>query len=286
MTDERRRNAYQLLSRHVARGYCTILFNPAGCLEWVEGNRPERPWDQLSEFFETAPLVLEVESLLAYLVEMLAEVQRVRPNIRLPAPPVLRPVGEIGSELSELLKRHPAWAAIWTGELPPAQPLAIAIRGWVARARHHATVRPDVMQERIEGWRDAMAENARRDSRRKLSKTDIDDWAVRANQLDAVLTAFDPALNVNEVLAEADFSRGQACSAYLNGMWYYIRERGSRPPDENDVDDWGQVPAMAYADYALTERRMRHYLVSGSPALEGVLFHQPQDLVRAMGLSE
>jgi hypothetical protein len=64
----------------------------------------------------------------------------------------------------------------------------------------------------------------------------------------------------------------------------YVRELGDRDPKDNDGDDWMQVPGIVHADFALIEKRLRHYLTAGSPELATRVFTKPGDLLVALDL--
>jgi hypothetical protein len=90
-------------------------------------------------------------------------------------------------------------------------------------------------------------------------------------------------IDQDELWQKIDVYQGRACAAYIRALRYYVLERGSKPPDQNDADDWLQVPAIVYADVALTEKRLRHYLTSGTPSLRQYVFSNPDDALRILG---
>jgi hypothetical protein len=130
-----RQDAYRRISQAVTGGYCRVLFNPASCMEWVDGNRPEKPWEELGEFFESAKLVAEVEVGVAYTIELIERTREVIQGFEFRLPAIVRGVGEIEPAMIAFAQYHPELAAIRQHRPRASPPHPMGIREWVAGVR-------------------------------------------------------------------------------------------------------------------------------------------------------
>jgi hypothetical protein len=285
-TSEARRSEYQTISNAVINGICTVLFNPAVCAEFDATPPGVEPWEDIVEFFTTAPSVLEVDSLYAYTIELVDEVRRLLPGIPLPSAPVLRAPGEWNEATMELLRHHPDWKN--RGELIPAsRPKNLAVRDWMDSMRRMAHREPATLRARIEGWRESVAQTRRyfhSVAKDAIAPDALVHWMRHANRLDAIITSAAPEVDASQLLRRVDIRRCPAANAFVRAFWVYVYELGDRLPGDNDSDDWVQVPAIVHADFALVEKRMRHYLTAGCTELAARVFTKPADLVRALEL--
>ena len=282
------RREYERISSAVARGLCTVLFNPAVIAEFADAPTRVEPWNDVVDFFTTAPSVLEVDSLHAYTFELVDEVRRLAPTIGLPSVPILRAPGEWSAATMELLAHHPDWSR--HGKLQPlSKPKNIALRDWAESMRRMTRREPETLQARVDGWRESVAQT--RPYFRTVAKDDIAaaaivHWMKHANRLDAIIASAAPTVDVEQLLARVDIRRCPAAYAFIRAFWVYVRELGERAPNDNDGDDWVQIPAIVHADFALIEKRLRHYVTAGSPELAHRVFTKPADLLAALDLPD
>ncbi|HEY2589778.1 MAG TPA: hypothetical protein VGI81_28805 [Tepidisphaeraceae bacterium] len=279
--------AYAAISRAVTGGRVQLLFNPSCCLEWVEGAEDPRQWQELSEFFETAPLVKELEQTVVYLVELIEETRRHFPALSLPKVPLVRHVAEITPELIALAQHHLEME--WARDLKPLKSPGsrAGVKLSVDRSAEFADRNRKIIMERVEGWRAAILatrKGFRCHGAKNMTQAAKMEWANRAQRLSGLLTASDPGVDQRRLGELIDFERLPACSLYLNALWRYAKAMSEQGPEDNDVDDWLQVPAIAYAHYSLVERRLANHLVTGTPSIRSRLFSDPVEFASALGL--
>lgn len=133
-----------------------MVFNPAVYAELVDGLHSDQPWDDVADFFRTAPSVIEVESLVAYTIELLEEVRSLLPDLQLPRAAILREPGEWSPEMVELLRHHPDWQGRGV-IVPHKRPKDVAIRDWRDSILRVARGEPETLPSRITGWRESVA---------------------------------------------------------------------------------------------------------------------------------
>gem|GEM_PF-5058888 len=109
------------------------------------------------------------------------------------------------------------------------------------------------------------------------------EWAFR-QQLSEVLKSVNPDIDQNRLAELLDVDRLPACSLYVNSIWRYAKAIKDYGPDENDSDDWSQVPGIAYADFSLIEKSLRHHLILGDPEAKSRIFNDPIEFARALSL--
>jgi hypothetical protein len=84
------------------------------------------------------------------------------------------------------------------------------------------------------------------------------------------------------VWAGLDLARCPTLDLWTRLWWRYVKGRTS--PEDSDAKDIAFLPAYCYADLALTERQMRHFIVQADGSYEARVFADPAALVAAIGL--
>lgn len=274
------RQAYEAISEAARTGLITVLFNPGVFVELADRQEGARErTEEVAAFFESCISVLEVEPLHGYLFELVEEARRHVPDLSLPTVPVVRAVGDVWGDYRDLLRHHPEYP----DDFGPRT--SVTIRTWMESALRMAKNQPDLLQLRAKGWRYSV-----RMSRAVFERFDKEEipheamvhWANHANEFARVLISAMPELDVDAVGRQIDFTRCRASNVFVRGFWHYSRNLAGADASDNDADDWFYVPAVAHADYALIERRMRSHLVSANPGMSTHVFAKPQELVEAL----
>lgn len=287
---EHRRRAYEAISRSIIQGHVQVLFNASQPLDWTEGPNADRNLEEFCEFYETAlHPAMEVDSLLAFTLELIEETRRHFPEMSSPHVPIVRPILELSQPLIDLAQHHPKLVCWRTMTPTPELDFSERLRRRVLSAGGFSKDNPDAMRERIDGWKDSAiaTRNHFRDvGARGMTQEAKVEWANRAQFLDAVLSSSDPWIDQKELALILDFNRCRACSCFLNAFWRYAKGLSQAGPAHNDSDDWGQIPAIAYADYSLIERTLRNHVVAGTPSLDSRVFHEPESFAQAVGTNQ
>lgn len=288
--------AYAAISQAVTQGHVRLLFSSPSCFEWVEGQEDSTQWPELVEFFETSYLEgLEVDAGLAYTIELIEETRRHFNKLSLPRVNIVRPILEMSPEFVSLVKHHPAWNSMREAQPFKSPGWKIGLRNSAFGSARFSRTHSASMQERKNGWRDAVMATRKTflegKSKWMLPSAKIE-WANRAHFLAEILSSSDPWIDQTRLADLINFDNCPACSLYLNALWLYAKNLPDKGPNDNDADDWLQVPAIAYADFSLVEKKLRNHLVShlpkgmqGTPQLATRIFSDPVKFAERLRLS-
>lgn len=279
-----RRDAYTRIANAVKFGRCTVLFNPAACFEWVEAaNR--RPWREFADFFLSAGHAgIEVDTNFAYLFELIEELRRVAPELRVPPNDALRPIGQVSPAFLALSHHHPDLAAYRTMSPLPPQEWKQGLLEWSERAEHRYQNDRASMRQRIDDWRYAVMLTRAEFRRRNANRVNAFAWAKVQQRLGDVVASCNPEIDLDALASEFDVTQCRACSIFLNAYWRYAKGCPDKGPHDNDSDDWGQVAAIALADFSLIETPLCRHLCAGTPSLRDTVFCDPVEFASAIGL--
>lgn len=106
------------------------------------------------------------------------------------------------------------------------------------------------------------------------------DWITRFLKVDRILRAFNPGIDVDDVLPKIDVKYCRAVDLY-----WKVREKrmkSGNPPNDNDVDDYLFLPVVPYVDIILTERNLRAFILQADKTLESRVFHNASDAAQAL----
>jgi hypothetical protein len=277
-------SAHSSIDGYLRKGCFGIIFNPVAAMEWVDGAATERSAKEIAAVVDSMPLQYEIErDSFVFLYEIIKELRRLEPNIRLPdfeillirnldrvparAFPILKNMGGIFDE-SELA--HPG--VTYANEIPFFT--AAEHVDWAFRFK---TERPGVYNERVEGHKAAYLYDLKALSARlakSLNPVDKIDWMKRFVRVDRVIATLNPGIPVDELLARVDITRCPAVNLFLAAHLHRVKA-GARARD-NDVDDWMIVHIVPYADVVLTERNLTHFIRQADPALRERVTHDPE----------
>jgi hypothetical protein len=140
---------------------------------------------------------------------------------------------------------------------------------------------PKTYQERIGGFKASMTEDIKRRDEFFANHTQYQkEWIKRHLKIDRILRAFNPGIDVDDVLPKIDVNYCQAVDLY-----WKVREKrmmSGNPANDNDVDDYLFLPVVSYADIILTERNLRAFILQADKTLESKVFHNVSDAAQAL----
>jgi hypothetical protein len=277
--------AHSRIDGYLRNGCVGIIFSPAAPFDWVDGKATIESAKEIAHVVDSARLQYEIEQdSFVFLHEILMELRRLKPDIRLPdfdvlflrditkaarrALPVLKNTVPGFFEKGDLL--HPDF------ELPNEIPFS-TVAEHVERAYLCKTERPAVYQERVDGHKAAYQHDLEAlAGRHKKSLTSADDlgWMKRFVRADRVVAALNPDLPVDELLLQVDVTKCPAVNLFLKAHLARVRAQGA--VYDNDVDDWMIVHIVPYADVVLTERKLAHFIRQADSSLGERVTHDPK----------
>lgn len=281
---EKFRASYATLDQWIHDGQVGLIFNPASPMEWVDGNATLASSTELADVVDSAKIAFEIEGdSFVYLHEVIQELSRLDPSLTLPEFEVFFRrdfARDIRRAIPSLLQAVPRFFA--EGELlenaatiPIAFPCS-PVRVYVERAWEFKKSRPQVLQERVDGYGAALNQDmdtfAKRVSK-AISARDVVEWLKHYLKADCIVADLNPNANVDALLAAVDIGRCPAAALFLKAREKRIR--AGQAAKDNDADDWVSVPIAAYADVLLTERNLRSYLHQADKSLETRVTHDP-----------
>jgi hypothetical protein len=286
--------AYSFIGQCIQQHY-GMIFCQTAPLDWVDGNATERSVRQIAQVIDSAHLKYLLEpDYMVYLAEVLSECHRLHPELSVPDLKVLHVMVDSDTHEPAELKiarlvpdyyseeQQRRWApliASGTREIPfgSVQDHVMDALSWRQRnsERYHGRVDGfmESLMEDIEGRAEYFA-----DSRRFHIG-----WLKGFLKVDKVIAACNRTLGedeIGEILANLDFARCPSVQLYIKAREQRIRV--GHPPADNDVDDWAILPAVTFADVALTDRAFRSFLLRADGGLASKVFHNAAAAVSAL----
>ncbi len=285
--------AYKLIDEYIRDLHFGIIFNIAAPLDWVNGQATLDHANEIADIVDSAKLQYELDvDTFVYLHEVLKELKRQRVSLSVPNFEVFSvrsPELRVERPIPALLRDVPSF---FNDDklLPGSDQLRGksigfgSIRDYVGRAWALKEERPNVFQERINGFRAATRQdldilNAREN--KTILRTDKIDWIKRRLKVDRILVSLNPEVDIDQVLGGIVLDNCPATSLYLKMHELRLRNVGQRIKD-NDVDDWLYVPVISYADVVLTERNLAGYVKQADPVIAARVTDNPNDAVRLL----
>ncbi len=281
---QNRRAAYARIDDFIRTHHFGLIFNPAAPIEWVDGNATLESAFEIANVVDSAALQYELEmDTFVYLREILNELHRLDPALSLPEYEILhvRDRNQTARRaLAVLVNNVPSFFDEGelldnANELPPDVPFGTA-REAVERAWKFKQDRPHVVQERVDGHKDAFGRDLAafgNRNRKPIQQRDVIKWMKRFLRVDRILNALNMAVDVDSLLTDVEIPRCPAVNLFLNA--HEKRLRAADPPHDNDVDDWLYVPVFPHADLILTERNLRGFINQADSALANKATHDP-----------
>ncbi len=282
--------AYSFIDERLRRGHFGIIFSPAATLDWVPGDATIESATEIAKVVDSAQLQYEIEpDSIVFLHEILAELRRIKPDIRLPDFDVflLRDFSKAAPRARPVLKNTVPGFFEPLLEPDAERPNEIPFRtaaDHVEDAFYCKTERPEVYRERVEGYRAATSHDvdclARRPRNVFTSAEDLD-WMKRFVRVDRVIAALNPGVPVDELLSQVDLERCPAVNLYLNAQLARVRVANQKVRD-SDVQDWMTVHIVPYADVFLTERSLAHYIRQADTSVGKKVASKPEEAIEIL----
>ena len=285
-------NDYKRLDYYI-KSCCGFIFNLYATLEWVEGNATKESASGIAAVVDSAQVkyMIEADYLGGYTKEVLAQCQKQKADIRIPnLPPVFQNIsdnnvfqstlGILVRDIPDYLEKDKLKQIQRKGELPITVP-ALSAGEWTKETFIWKQKNEKIYQERVAGFIDSLSEDiARKDEYFSNPQQYRRDWIKRFLKIDKILKAFNPGIDVDEVLDKIDIEDCPATTLY-----WTVREKRMRsglPPNDNDVDDYAYIPVIPYADVILIERQLRSFVLQADKSLESKVFTRVSDAINAL----
>lgn len=291
LTNEKLRGAYACIDSWLQTAVAGIIFNPGAPLEWVDGNATQESANRIAAVIDSAKLQYEMEmSKFVWVQEVLQECRRQKPCLHVPTLPImhLRVAGSsAGRALAIMMEEVPGYFE--KGDLPADFPQKLGVvpfrpaRDHVAEAFRFKRQKPDVYNERVEGYKAALSpgiEQAKRLKHVKKKEVDAIEWMKRYLRIDVILSALNPDWDVDAVVRAVEVWRCPATDLFLKAR--DKRMRAGHPPDDNEGDDWAFLAVVPYADVVLTDRGFRESLLRADSSLGSKVIADPKEAVRIL----
>ena len=266
---EQHREAYKTISDWILGGTCSLTFYPVLLIEWLDGCANDQNAEEIAAVLDSAQNLVRVEmSFFTFKLEILAAVRQRFPQLPVRSVPILQPMGTCENAVNAL--RHVD---------PIAQRMASSAGGRSFRF-------PPTAREQIVGAREYVDEEIQEFPTWQQFVTECRSVQpdVRAFMQVMALRAVEPILpnlwpgqSPEQIVQAADLERCRGFTLRTKVLRQYIWS--SAKVKHNDILDVDQAHIPAYADFVLTERRMRHLYHTADSHLESVVFSSPTDFV-------
>jgi hypothetical protein len=286
-------DAYRYIDKGI-KSYYGIIFNTSAALEWIEGRATERSAKEIAAVIDSAKLkyVLEADTFV-YTREILDQCHQQDKKIQVPDFPILQNLSDNNnlSWAASILANVPGYLEehqrkSLEKQLPfPTKIPAYSAQTWVDKTSEWKQNNPETCQERIDGFKAALSGDIKvqkeyfADTQRYRR-----DWMKRYLKIDRILKAFNPKIDIDNILDGAldrmDTTKCPAVKLYWN-----VREKRMKscnPPQDNDVDDYIFLPVVPYADIVLTDHNFRAFILQADSNLKSKVFAKATEAVKAL----
>ena len=282
--------------RHIdeyLKSYCALIFNPVATMDWVGGKATQQSIREIAAVIDSAKLKCTIPESdhLVYTYEVLEQCHKQNPSMRVPdLPPIFQNISDncaIRSSLAILARDVPDYLEEGQNEkireqggLPTEIPV-LSAGEWVKGIFNRRQANPEDYDKRISDFKNQLAYDIQNkdvyfcDSERYRR-----DWLKRLLKIDRILRAFNPGCDIDAILQKTDV---EDCPAIT--LYWTVREKRMRsgvPPTANDVDDYGYIPVIPYADIVLIERQLREFVLQADKSLEAKVFSKVSDALNAL----
>jgi hypothetical protein len=258
-----------------------LIFNPYAVLEWVEGKATIDSAREIAAVVDSAKVKYELEAdYIVYTREILDQCHQQDQDIRIPDFPILQKLsdnksissvpGILATKVPDYLEEGNLERFKQDGKIPIDIPI-FSVQEWTEETLNWKKKNPKTYQERIDGFKTSLSEDIERKDeyfidRQKYRK----DWIQRYLKIDRILISFNDGIDVDNVLDKIDCEKCQAVNLY-----WKVREKrmkSGNPPKDNDIDDYGFIPVVPYADIVLTERNLQEFIFQADISLKKKVF--------------
>ena len=281
---------YKCLDRFI-RSYCGLIFSLAALLEWVKGKATVESAREIAAVVDSANLKYLFEAdYLIYTREILDQCRKQNTDIDVLDFPVFQNLsnsstlcsarGLLVNQVPDYLDEN-EFGQLEKKEGTPNEVEIGSIQQWVEETLNWKRMNPETYQARVGGFINPLSEDIARQGeyfqdRMRYRK----DWIKRFLKVDRILRAFNPGIDIDAILERINISECPAVNLY-----WTVREKrmkSGNPPEDNDVDDYGYIPVIPYADIVLIERQLRAFVLQADKCLESKVFSKVSDALNAL----
>ncbi len=285
------RDAYTTLDSYIVKKHFGLIYNPAAPLDWVDGKATFASASEIADVIQSAKLQYYfIGDPFIYTAEVFQELNRIAPTVTVPTLAILQPIlpnEEIAVALGVLAKLVPNFLTtkdlqgVRGGTNLPEKLRLPTFRAIVKETFNYRDKRRSTYDERVEGFKAAMSNDIKHlvQIPKEMAELRIQ-WMDRFLRLNPILTALNPNISPNDLLATVDVER---CPAMR--LWFlarYRRIKAGFPAKDNDVDDWGSLPVAPYADLMLTERHLREFIIQADPSFKKKVTADPSEALQIL----
>jgi len=246
---------------------------------------------QIAAVVDSAKLKYMIEAdTFVFTREVLDECRRHNTGIKVPDFPALQNlsdsdelisvIGVLATQVPGYLDEDEMKRVQTKGEIPTKIP-AYPVQEWVKQTFLWKEKNRKTYQERINGFKAGMTEDIERKNEYFANRTRYQNGWIKGHlKIDRILRAFNPGIDVDDVLPKIDVKYCRAVDLY-----WKVREKrmkSGNPPNDNDVDDYLFLPIVLYADIILTDRNLRAFILQADKTLESKVFHNASDAAQAL----
>jgi len=243
---------------------------------------------ELAVLYDNSANLLQVEpDPLIFILEALNGCRQVRPDLGIPQFEIVRQFS-LQSPCADFLRQHLPAAQEGLTRMVVESPVRVpsTVKSLVKTLHAHIKSNDEPWRVAIDGFEESLRvtredKASRSDTSRYSSKT-ILHWLVYQKRVGEILTSLDPEIDPMQVIQEIDLEACPATLLWVNAYDQYVRANPTMRED-HDIIDVAFVPALAYADASLIEKRMRAYVHQGESGMRDSVFSDPVEFVQRVG---
>jgi len=283
---------YKKLDEYI-KSYCGLIFNPIATMDWIDGKATLQSASDIASVIDSAlfkytmPETVE----LIYVHEILDECRKQNPNIKVPElPPILQSISDnstitsalliLANQVPDYLERN-KMEQLQHVENNQTKVRVFSVRQWVEGILQRKISYPEDYQNRKDDFKirfkyDIQHKDEYLSDRLRYRK----DWMKQFLKIDSILKAFNPIIDVDDVLEKINVTKCPAVTLLWNVHEKIMK--CSKPPKDNDLDDYMFIPVIPYADIALIEKRFKGFIIQADNSLKSKVFSKASKALNAL----
>jgi len=270
---------------------CGIIFNLAATLEWVEGNATENSASEIAAVVDSAKLKFLFEAdYLVYTQEILEQCQKQNSDIQVPSLPIFQKLSDnctFNSARGILVNKVPDYlkpneiGQLEKKEGTPIEVQIVSVRQWVEETFKWKKKNLEIYRKRVDDFSSGFLDNIELKNEYFSNQQQYrKDWIKRFLKVKKILKALNAGVDADNILEQIDIKDCPAVNLY-----WTVREkrmRSGNPPKDNDVDDYGYIPVIPYADIVLIEKNLREFIFQADNNLKTKVFSKVSEALDAL----
>ncbi len=275
------------------RSYCGLIFNPIATMDWIDGRATLQSASDIASVIDSAFIKYTMHERveLIYVHEILDQCRKQNPNIRVPdLPPILQNISDnstftsalliLSNQVPDYLERNKMKQFLY-GEKNQTEIPASSAREWVEGIFQRKLSYPEDYQNRKEDFKRRVEYDIQH---KDEYLCDLEryrkDWMKQFLMIDSILKAFNPGINVDDVLEKIDVKNCPSVDLF----WKFHEKRieFDKPPEDNDVDDYMFIPVIPYADISLIEKKFKGFIIQADNNYKSKVFSKANKALKAL----